>query len=414
MDRYEIQLALGTALAVGLLIGLEREQSKQEGSRLAGVRTYPIIGVLGALAAMLGTGLVLGVLAGLIALVAISYAADLRNGRDPGVTTETSVIATYLLGVLASSPGAMQPIGDRMILVAALGVALTFLLTSKSWIHALAAKVARDDLFATLKFLIVAVIVLPLLPRTPIGPFDALTPFQIGLLTVTIAGISFLGFVAIRWLGPGRGVFASAALGGVVSSTAVTLTFARRGRRDPHLAPLAAAAIGVAWSVMVVRIGVLVAIVAPSLLGALALPLAGALCGCAAASALTYRQADGSGEELAAVKNPFELGSAVRFALLFAVVMAATSAGQHALGDRGVLLVSGIGGATDIDAVTLSIARLSLAPASAALAILVAALTHTFAKMLIALGFGGRAVGRRVAMIALAAALGGAAGWLAS
>ncbi|HEY4056590.1 MAG TPA: MgtC/SapB family protein [Kofleriaceae bacterium] len=418
MEAYETQLALGTALAVGLLIGLEREQSKQDGAGFAGVRTYPIFALIGALATMLAPvsiWLSVGALAGVVALVSISYVIEMRRGRASGVTTEASVIATFLLGALAVSHGVLEPVRDRLVLVAALGVAITFLLSSKTWIHALAERVSREDFFATVKFLIVAVIVLPLLPHTALGPFDAIDPFQLGLLTITLAGLSFLGYVAMRWLGPDRGMFASAALGGLVSSTAVTMSFAARARRDPNLAPTAAAAIGVAWTIMVIRIGVLVALVHPSLLSTLAVPLGALAVGCIAGILLVFRKAAGpQPTEERAFKNPFELGNAIQFALLFGGIAVATKAAKQYLGDRGVFLAAGLSGTTDVDATTLSTARLpDLTASTAAIAILIAAISNTLVKTGMAFGFGNAALGRRVLAITLVMFAAGAVGTLA-
>ncbi len=417
MEAYETQLALGTALAVGLLIGLEREQSKPQGVGFAGVRTYPIFALIGGLATMLASvtiWLSVVALAGVIALVALSYRSAVRSGGTPGVTTETSVIATFLLGALATSRGVIEPMGDRLVLVAALGVALTFLLSSKPWFHAVAAKVSREDFYATVKFLIVAVVVLPLLPHTAIGPLGAIDPFQLGLLTVTIAGLSFLGYVAMRWLGPDRGMFAGAALGGLVSSTAVTMSCAARVRKDPTLAPSAARAIGVAWTIMVIRIGVVVALVHPSLLAELGVPLIAMGLGCLTGALLVSRKHAGTTRgEPAAFKNPFELGNAIRFALMFGVVLLVTKAAKQYLGDRGLLLAAGLSGTTDVDATTLSTARLpDLAPATASLAILAGALSNTIVKTGLAFGFGNKALGRRVLVIALVMLAAATAGWL--
>ena len=417
MLAYQTQLALATALAVGLLIGLEREQSKQDGSRFAGVRTYPIFALIGALSTMLAPTsmwLPLVALSGVIVLVAIAYAADVKSGRDPGVTTETSVIATYLLGALATSRGIVEPIGDRLVLVAALGVAMTFLLSSKTWFHAIAAKVSREDFYATVKFLIVAVIVLPLLPHASLGPLDAIDPFQLGLLTVMIAGLSFLAYVAMRWLGPSRGLFAGAVLGGLVSSTAVTMSFAGRTRKDPTLAPVAAGAIGVAWAIMVMRIGVLVALVRPALLATLAIPLAAMVIGCVLGIAVVFRRhPTATPVEDKAFKNPFELGNAIRFALLFGLVLLVTKAAKLYLGDRGLFLAAGLSGTTDVDATTLSTAHLDNVDATtASLAILIGAVSNTIVKTGLAFGFGTRALGLRVLAIALAMLGAGTAGLL--
>ena len=339
MEPYEPHLAIATAIAVGLLIGLEREQAHPEGTKqgsFAGVRTYPIIALAGALATMLEPAsmwLPLIALSGVIALVVVSYAADVRNGHERGATTEASVIVTYLLGALAASHGVIEPMTTRFLLVAIVAVAVTFLLSAKTWLHGVAASVSREDFYATVKFLIVAVIVLPLLPHGAYGPLDAIEPFTIGLMVVMISGLSFVGYVAMHLFGASRGLLLGAAFGGLVSSTAVTISYARRAKVEPRLVPLAAAAIAIASTIMVGRVAVLVSIVNLDLLPHLAAPLIGAALGGIVTGVVVYRRGNAEGVEgEMTVKNPFELGTAIRFGLLFGVILLATKAAKVYLG----------------------------------------------------------------------------------
>ncbi len=417
VEPYETQLGLATALAVGLLIGLEREQSKLErgGNQLGGVRTYPIVALTGALATLLEPAsmwLPLVALLGLFALVAISYHHDVKRDADHGMTTEISVIGTYLLGALAVSRGVVEPMSDRLLLVAAIGVALTFLLSSKLWFHTVAAKVSRADFYATVKFLIVAVIALPLLPNRDLGPLDAINPRTLGLLVVTISGLSFLGYVAMRWLGARRGLLLGAALGGLVSSTAVTLSFSRRAKESPALAPVAAGAIAVAWTIMLVRVAVLVALIDPDLLRTLGIPLGGMLAATLLGLLLTFRRVT---EEVPTLdlKNPFELGSAVKVSLVFGLVLLISRAAIEYIGDRGLYLASALGGTTDVDAVTVSTAKLAkgeIAATTATVAIAIGIAVNTIVKTGLAAGLGGSALRKRVVLIGvlvvIAAALG--------
>jgi uncharacterized membrane protein (DUF4010 family) len=405
VEPYETQLALATALAVGLLIGLEREQTKaaRGASQLGGVRTYPIVALTGALATLLertSMWVPLVALAGLFALVAISYAANIRRDQDHGMTTEVSVIGTYLLGALAASPGVVEPMSDRLLLVAAIGVAMTFLLSSKEWFHAIASRVSRADFYATVKFLIVAVIALPLLPDRDVGPLGAINPRTLGLLVVTISGLSFLGYVAMRWLGPRRGLLLGAALGGLVSSTAVTLSFARRAKDTPGLAPVAAGAIAIAWTIMLARVAVLVTLIDPPLLRPLALPLALMTAATLVGLLLTFRRGQDHQGEIA-MKNPFELGGAIRVTLVFGVVLFASKAAIVYVGDRGLYLASALGGTTDVDAVTVSTAKLArgaIALDVATIAIVIGVAVNTLVKTALAWGIGGAALGKRVAL----------------
>ncbi len=416
MEPYEPHLAIATAIAVGLLVGLEREQShpKNQGALLAGVRTYPIFALIGALATLVEPAsmwLPLVALAGVIALLAISYAFGLKNGQGHGVTTEASVIAVYLLGALAASRGVIDSLSDRLVLVVGLGVALTFLLSSKQFLHGIASRVSREDFYATVKFLIVAAIVVPLLPRRALGPLDAVNPFTVGLMVVTIAGLSFIGYVAMRWLGPDRGLLVGAAFGGLVSSTAVTIAFSGRVKKDPDLAPAAAGAIAIASLIMCVRVGVLVALINPGLLVTIGPAIAGASAGAALGGALTYRKAGAIDQTAVAVKNPFELGNAVRFGLLFGAILIATKAAKTYLGTSGLFAATTVGGLTDVDAVTLSTSKLGGTSAEAAsVAIMLAVASNTIVKSTIALGIGGRRLGWRAFVIGGLIIVGGAIG----
>lgn len=408
VEPYETQFALATALAVGLLVGLEREQSKPErvGSQLGGIRTYPIFALIGAIATLLEPAsmwLPLVALGGVITLVAISYAGEIRRDADHGMTTEISVVATYLLGALATSRGVVEPMRDRLILVTGLGVALTFLLSSKKFFHGIAARVSREDYYATIKYLIVVVIVLPLLPDQAFGPLGAINARTLGLLVVTISGLSFIGYVAMKLWGAKRGLLVGAALGGLVSSTAVTLSFSNRTKEEPRLAPMAAGAITVAWTIMLLRVAVLVGIADLELLRTLAIPLAVMVAAALLGLLLTFRrQADGVDSTQLDLKNPFELGSAIKVTLMFALVLFAMKAAQAYAGEQGLYIASALGGSTDVDAVTLSSARLAkggLDPASATISISIAIAMNTIAKTGLAFWFGGAGLGKRLALV---------------
>jgi uncharacterized membrane protein (DUF4010 family) len=423
VEPYENHLSLATAIAIGLLIGLEREQSKAErGGGFAGVRTYPIFALVGALASLLepvSMWLPLVALLGVFALVAISYSADIRKSPDKtdhGVTTEISVIATYLLGSLATSKGVIEPMADRLVMVAGLGVVLTFLLSSKQLFHGFAQRVSRDDLFSTVKFLIVAVIAVPMLPDRDLGPLGAINPRTVGLMVVTIAGLSFIGYVAMRLYGAKRGLLASAALGGLVSSTAVTLSFAGRTKQHPELAPMAAGAITIAWTIMLGRVVVLVAIVDAELLRELAIPLGAMILAALLGLLLVFRRVDGNGSEMT-LKNPFELGSAIKVSLMFALVLLVSKAATVYLGDQGLYLASALAGTTDVDAITVSTAKLArdgLDHSTATLSILIGIAVNTVVKTALAGGIGGEALGKRMAITAALIIGAGLAGLVAT
>jgi len=316
------------------------------------------------------------------------------------MTTEISVVGVYLLGALAAAHGVVEPVRDRLLLVAAIGVAITLLLTSKPWLHAVTARVSKDDFFATVKFLIVAVIVLPLLPNVDVGPFDAINPRNLGLMVVAIAGLSFVGYVAMKLFGARRGLLVGAALGGLVSSTATTLSFANRTKDQPSLAPVAAGAVAIAWTIMLARIGVIVALIEPRLLRALAVPLGAMIVAALVGLLLTFRRSETLAEQ-PALKNPFELGSAIKVGLVFGVVLLLTKAATVYLGAHGLYLASAISGATDVDAVVVSSAKLAaegIEMTVATTAITIAIAANTIVKTVLAWSIGRTALGKRVAV----------------
>lgn len=431
LDAYEPFVSIGIALAAGLLIGLEREQSadpeQQRGSFLGGVRTYPLFALLGALSVILGHELTawLPLLAfgGVLVFIAISFADDVRRERDRGLTTEVSILVTFLLGALATSQGVVEPGSQRVIVVSSLAVVVTFLLSSKPRMQALVARVSRDDLYATLKFLIVAVLVLPLLPNVAMGPLEAINPFNVGLMVVLIASISFVGYLSTRVLGEGRGLAVTAMLGGLVSSTAVTLSFAGRARKDPTLAPMAGVAIVLASTIMFARILVEVAIVHLPLLRLLTLPVLAMAVAGVVASLVLYRRAKRPDTAQAPVtlSNPFELSTAVRFGLLYAAVLLVSKAAQQYAGPAGMYAAAALAGTTDVDAITLStagMARDGLDPRVAITTILIGAISNTIVKASMAAALGGWVIGRPVVIaygMMLMAAVAATAGlWMLS
>jgi uncharacterized membrane protein (DUF4010 family) len=357
---------------------------------------------------------------GLLTLVAIAYADDVRKGRDRGLTSEASILMTFLLGALASSTGVIEPMSQRVLVVAALAVIVTFLLSSKPRLHALVGRVSNEDLYATVRFLIVAVLVLPLLPNTTVGPLDVINPFHVGLMVVFIAGISFVGYVATRVLGTGRGLVTTALLGGLVSSTAVTLSFAGRARKEPALVPLAAAAIVLASTIMFARILVEVAVLYRPLLRHLTLPVTAMAAAGIVVGAILFRRAHSKGKTSPDVplSNPFELGVAIRFGLVFGCVLLASKAAQIYAGPAGMYAASALAGTTDVDAITLSTANMARDGLDAHVAtttIVVGAVSNTIVKAAMTAVLGGWNLGKLVLIgygaMLVAAAVTGVALW---
>jgi len=264
---------------------------------------------------------------------------------------------------------------------------------------------------------VVAVIVLPLLPDRTYGPLDVLNPFDVGRLMVLISVLSFVGYAGIRLLGPRRGLGLTGVVGGLVSSTAVTLSMSGRARERPEIAGSAALAVVLASTIMFPRIFAIVAVVNPALQAAVAWPLALATAaGLLSSLVLWLRSRRGAHEGAAVVfTNPFELGRALWFALLFVVVLLGSKAAALYLGTAGTYAAGVLAGSTDVDAITLSMARLAGAEVPARVAattIFLGAAANTVVKGGMAAVIGGWPFGRRV-LVAMGAMLAAGAGGVA-
>jgi uncharacterized membrane protein (DUF4010 family) len=405
-EPLSIALRFGAALALGVLLGLERERTKTE-TGFAGVRTFGLLALSGGAAAfldeMLGRPwLALGMLGAVIALVVVSYAVTAPRGEF-GITTEISAVFAFVLGFLCVS--------GHVITAAGLAVASGGVLALKQWLHRLAGRIEPADVEATLKFAIVSIIVLPLVPDQTYGPppLDVINPYKIWLMVVLISGLNFASYLLVKAVGPEHGIGLTGLLGGLVSSTAVTLGFAQRSRQAPAQASALALGILLAWTVMFLRVIVLVAVVDRALLAqvGLAMAILGVL-SLAICWLLWRRQPSGDKASVGAGENPFELGEAIRFGLLFGAITFVAKAAQVYFGDTGLYLAGAIAGLTDVDAIALSMAQLAGSdPASvdpAARTVVIAVASNTLFKAGMA-GFLGAPGLRRIVLSATAVIL---------
>jgi uncharacterized membrane protein (DUF4010 family) len=400
-----IALRFGAALGLGVLLGLERERTKTEAT-FGGVRTYGLLALAGGVAAYVDSPLdrpwlALAVFAAVAALVAVSYAVTAQRG-EIGITTEISALLSFLLGFLC--------LRGNVLLAAGVAVASGAILALKEWLHGLARRIAPADVEATLKFAIVSIIILPLVPDQTYGPppLDVINPFKIWLMVVLISGLNFASYLLVKMVGAEHGIGLTGLLGGLVSSTAVTLGFAQRSRQEPNQAAALALGILVAWTVMFFRVVVLVAAVDRALVPQIAIAMAAfGLPGLAICALLWRRQRSAEKASVKAGSNPFELGQAIRFGLIFGVITFAAKAAQVYLGDAGLYLAGAIAGLTDVDAIALSMAQLALSdpmsvePASRTIVIAVAANTIFKTGMVAFLG----AAGLRRLILAAAGAI---------
>lgn len=415
MSFEEIFIGFLVALAAGALIGLERQQDKAAShqSGPGGVRTFPLIALTGALAAFasntLGIWPFLGALIVIGSFLAISFYKDRGKGHSLGITTPIAALITFLLGAFALLPDLPLDTGHRYLLIVACAAVVMALLSFKEPLHQAVQQVSNDDIYATAKFVILALVVLPLLPNRTFGPLDILNPFHIGLMVVLVAGVSFLGYIATRLSGSHGGLLATGFLGGLVSSTAVTVSMAEQSKQSPSMPPLAGLAILAASSTMFARTLLLIAILNIDLFPHLLFPLGAMMMVGYGMVFFLYRQShhrlSPDGVEVSH-RNPFELAFALKFGLLYSLVLFIAKGAQLVLGDLGLYASSILAGSTDVDAITLSMVQFhleGLASETAMMAITLASMTNTFAKTLLAFGLGGwplaRAVGPAMAFI---------------
>jgi len=406
-------LCLGVAALGGAAIGLERQWSGHASgpaARFGGIRTFTLLGTVGGIAGWLSThqlvALAAVVLAGAVALVVAGYVAASRVDVD--ATTEVAAIVVLTAGTLAGA--------GEIVLASGIVATTVLLLVEKTRLHDMATRLDDASLRASARFAVLSCVILPLLPVGPFGPLDAIRPRELWLLVLFFSGISFLGWVARRHVGPQRGVIVSGLLGGVISSTSVTLTFAResRGADAPRVA-LAAGVIG-ACTVMLVRVTLACAVLNPALALRLPLYVGPAFALGAAAVLLAWRLDSPRQGADASSQSPLQLRAALQMTGLFQAVLFLIIAVQSRWGEGALVATAVFVGLTDLDALTLSVARSAdalVSPGTATMALVAGMLSNTVLKfaVAVAVGKGWFRAAAAVGLGAIAVAL-GAAIWL--
>lgn len=401
-------LGFGVAFAIGLLIGIERERNKGEGPQraAAGVRTFILVALAGAIAQQLG-GVGIAVGGAFVALAAL--ASYRRSGSDdPGLTTEVALLVTFLLGVLAMT---------ALPVAAGLGAMVALVLASKSSLHRFVRQtLTEQEVHDALLLVAAAVVVLPLLPDRAIDPWQALNPYKLWMLVVMVMAINAAGYVALRLLGPGAGLALAGFIGGFVSSTATIAAMGDRSRAAPHLLSQCVSAALCSNIATIVMLAVVVGALSPALVATLAWPLA--LAGLAALLSAWLVHARSASTDVehhrVAPGRPFEPRQALVFAAIVSAILL-LSAGVHRwLGDTGVQIAAGLAGLADLHAASASVAQLVAAGAidigDAGLPVFIALIANSLSKLLMAWLRGGRGFFLRllpgVVLIVLAFAVG--------
>lgn len=389
-------------------MGAERGRHAGKGADpLLGMRTFLLVAEAGAVSAHLSIqfssiAVFVGAMVCVVLLVLGGFMMTARDQASPGLTTEIAALVVFLLG------GAV--VLGRPEVPVALAVVTGLVLALKDPLHEGIRRLGQDDVLAGLKLLFATFIVLPLLPREPIDPWGALNLYALWWLVILIASISLVGYVGVRLLGQNRGLAVTGFFGGLVSSTAVSLSLARRSREAPGLSRPLTAGLLIAWLTMSVRVLVEVAAVEPAMLPALVGPMAAFTLPGVVAAALAWRGATDSDatdhDSQVVLRNPFSLTGAIKIGALFAVVVVGVRLARLYLPASGVYLVSALAGFTDVDAITLSLAQEvgagALGRGVAVRGVLIAAAANTVTKLGLVAVLGSREMARAMALATLA------------
>lgn len=392
---------LGLALLLGSLIGLERERDRhaEDTHEFGGIRTLSLISVLGYLSFQLFADTIMFAVltAGFFLLVIASYLISSYQNKNSGATTEIAGIFTFLIGVLMGM--------EETLIASVITLIVVTLLYFKQALHAFAHKIAQEELYDTIKFIAVVFVVLPLLPNQSYGPLGAINPYEIWLMIVLISTISFASYLGIKALGSQKGIGLGGFLGGLISSTAVALSFSALSKKTPKTVNPFVFAILLASSAMFFRVLFTVSVLNPDLTQVILIPmLAMGLLGFGIAAYFWYKP-DSLGMKKFSAKDlnlhsPFQLWPAVKFGLIFASFLFISRFAAEYFGERGVYFTAFFSGIFDVDAITISMVNLhksdQITTIAAGAAIIIATLTNTLSKGFIVLFFGSRGVGLRV------------------
>ncbi len=383
-STYQSMITLAVALAIGLLVGIERSWSDrdgQEGSRIAGVRTFSLIGLLGGVAVLMSREVgawFVGVAFVVVAALSITaHVLDVQEDQDLGSTTAFSMMLVFMLAAWAAY--------DAVIPAMAVTVVVISLLGYKPLLHSWLKMISPRDFYAGSKLLIISLVLLPLLPNQGYGPWQALNPFWTWLMVVLISGMSFLGFVGMKIAGERAGLIMTAIVGALASSTAVTVSLARLAKRVQRYR-LFAGGVLLASAIMFLRVMIEIFVVYPGLLAKMWLPLSVMCAGLLVGFLwlwLRREEERGDASRDIEVQNPLQLGMALQFGIVLAAVLLLSEAMKAWFGDYGIYALSVISGVMDVDAITLSLAKSAQQQREtdvATVGILLACATNTMVK----------------------------------
>ncbi|MET2970674.1 MgtC/SapB family protein [Vibrio harveyi] len=407
---------LFVALLLGAIVGTQRGwvmRNSVEGSRVAGIRTFSLVGLLGGLVGILAnlyTPLLLGFsLIALVILACIAFVIQQRKSEDISITGVVSLVITFVLGSLAVS--------GEPALAAAAAVITAVVLDNKRELHQALQRLQEYELDAALRLLLISIVLLPLLPNQAYGPWNALNPYEIWWMVVLIASISFVGYFAIKIGGAKRGILFTSVFAGLSSSTALTLQFSHLSREQSSISPLLASGILLSCGTMFPRLLIVLSVINPQLVTLLWPIVMIMMIALYFPAWWIWRRSEvGKVEQSNKQTNPLALQSALFFGVVLAVIMLLSHALSDLFGNAGVMILSALSGITDVDAISLALGRQStqtLSVETAALGILIAASVNTVVKMGMVVAIGDKALWRRVAPVMVGCVLSGAILFLA-
>ena len=403
--------AFGTALGIGLLVGMERERRPDSA---AGLRTFALVSMLGCLFALLSekTGgpwmLGMGLLVGSGSMVASNFSAQVEE-QYRGFTSEAAIIITYGLGAAVWFGYAT--------LAVMLSITTTVLLYFKAELRQVSERMTSKDINSILQFAVLSLVILPILPSQDYGPYNALNPRQIWWMVVLISGLALSGYLALRIVGARHGAALLGIFGGLASSTATTMMFSRHARELGHLVRMAAIVILIANVMVMIRLGLVSSVVAPALIKQIAIVFACGIIPGIAMSLYGWKILNGAGDlPMPEVKNPTELKTAISFGLLYALVLLASAWLQDIAGNKGLYIVAIASGLTDADASVLSTLRMfnleKIASGEAVMAVTLALMANLAFKIGLVIMIGGGKLARHALPGLLAIGAGLATGLL--
>ncbi|MCF7845779.1 MAG: DUF4010 domain-containing protein [Candidatus Peribacteraceae bacterium] len=398
---FALLVNLAVAVGLGALVGAEREvteigkKARRAGIEFSGLRTYSLISLLGFASAFLADTLGVWALGGMLLIVGAFLLAEYWRQNFLGITSELAALATFLAGAVAfASP----------LIATAIGVAVVLVLATKKWIRQFLKKVKEGEFLATIKFVIVAFVVLPILPTEPVDPWGIISPRNAWLMVVFISAISFVGYVLTKAVGSRKGLGLTGIVGGLASSTAVTSSMATESKRNRKITTPFTIAIILASAVMLTRVGFEIFVLNRELLPRLALSLGTMLAASGVVLVFLWKMSSRADRKQKSKKelelsSPFQLAPALKFGIFYVLILFVAHFSNRFFGSQGVYATAAFSGLADVDAITISLARLArggeLAATTAVNGITIAVLVNTLVKLSIVQIFGDRQIFRQ-------------------